>query len=279
MPTTSDTLWRWLPTRHLQILRKARGLRNVVIACFPKSGSTFISDRLAAIDGCERAVFVPVGERREQEIETASVKRELRAHPLSHLVAQLHVRLNANTAAICTRFDIQCVVLTRNLMDCLVSICDHWDQESCVGPCAYWTPDLISDMERSGMSRLHAVTLTVAPWYVSFYLSWMGWRAEWTAEKPPLFLTYEEFFADTRTSLRELTVQLGMQVDASQLEAALAVDRTSRFNRGVSGRGREAFQKDRYAYAALLDLLSLYPSIDFAPIFTPLSAIPLRVVA
>lgn len=279
MPATSDTLWRWLPTRRLHTLREARGLRNVVVACFPKSGSTFISDRLAAIDRCERAVFVPVGERREQEIDAASVKRELRAHPQSHLVGQLHVRLNVNTAAVCARFGIRCVVLTRDLMDCMVSICDHWDRESCVGPSGYWTPDLIADMERSGVSRLHAVTLTVAPWYVSFYLSWMHWREEWMAEKPPLFLTYEEFFSDPRTGLRDLASQLDIKANTAQLEAALAVDRSSRFNRGVSGRGREAFQKDRYAYAALLNLLSLYPSVDFSPIFKPLAAVPLRVVA
>lgn len=272
MPTTSDTLWRWLPTRRLQALRQARGLRNVLIACFPKSGSTFISDRLAAIDGCERAVFVPVGERREQEIEAASVKRELRAHPQSHLVGQLHVRLNVNTAAVCARFGIRCVVLTRDLMDCLVSICDHWDRESCVGPFGYWTPGLIGDMERSGVSRLHAVTLTAAPWYVSFYLSWMHWREEWTAEEPPLFLTYEEFFTDPQTGLRDLASRLGIEVTGPQLAAALAVDRSSRFNRGVSGRGRDAFRQDPRAYAALVDLLALYPSIDFSPIFTPLSA-------
>ena len=271
MPTPSDTLWRWLPTRRLQALRRARGLTNVLIACFPKSGSTFISDRLAAIDGCDRAVFVPVGERREQEIEAASVKRELRAHPQSHLVGQLHVRLNVNTAAVCDRFGIRCVVLTRDLMDCLVSICDHWDRESCVGPFGYWTPDLISDMERSGVSRLHAVTLTAAPWYVSFYLSWLNWRDEWTAKEPPLFLTYEEFFTDPQAGLRDLASGLGIEVTAARLEAALAVDRSSRFNRGVSGRGRDAFLRDRRAYAALVDLLSLYPSIDFAPIFAPLS--------
>lgn len=279
MGKTSDTFWRWLPTRRLNALREARGLRNVVVACFPKSGSTFISDRLAAIDRCERAVFVPVGERREQEIEAASVKRELRAHPQSHLVGQLHMRLNVNTAAVCARFGMRCVVLTRDLMDCMVSICDHWDRESCVGPFGYWTPELVSDMERAGVSRLHAVTLTVAPWYVSFYLSWMHWRDDWTAEEPPLFLTYEDFFTDARAGLEDLVARLGIEVTTSQVETALQVERSSRFNRGVSGRGREAFRKDRYAYAALLDLLSLYPSIDFSPIFTPLAAASLRAAA
>lgn len=265
------TLMRTLPTRSLLAARETRGLQTVLIACFPKSGSTFVSDRLAALAGCRRAAFLPVCDRREQELEEACLLGQLRRHPESHLVAQQHVRLNAHTAAVCERNGIRSVVLTRDLMDCLVSLGDHWDRESCVGPNGYWTPDLVKEMAAAGISRLHAITLTAAPWYVSFYLSWYHWREAWLAARPPLFIRYEEFFADPRQGLSSLASRLDIPASDDQIEAALANGGRSRFNRGVSGRGRAAFLEDRRAYAALVDLLSLYPSIDFSPIFRPLA--------
>ncbi len=269
--TIEKLLGGWLSCRGLRVRREARGLRMVLIAAFPKSGSTFLSDRLTSLADCQRAIFVPIGERREQEIEADQVKREIRGHPGSHLVAQQHVRLNAHTAAVCERFGIRSVVLTRNLMDCLVSLGDHWDRESCVGPNGYWTPELVREMEGSSISRLHAITLTAAPWYVSFYLSWYHWRDAWLAATRPLFVRYEEFFADPERGLTALASQLGIPASGDQIAAALANGGQSRFKRGVSGRGAEAFRQDPRAYAALRDLLAVYPSIDFSPIFTPLA--------
>jgi hypothetical protein len=271
MNAVLKTLLRTLPTRSLLAAREARGLRTVLLACFPKSGSTFVSDRLAALAGCRRAAFLPVCDRREQELEEACLLRQLRRYPGSHLVAQQHVRLNAHTAAVCERYGIRSVVLTRNLMDCLVSLGDHWDRESCVGPHGYWTPDLVAEMEGSSISRLHAITLTAAPWYVSFYLSWYHWRDAWLAATRPLFVRYEEFFAEPERGLTALASQLGIPASGDQIAAALANGGQSRFNRGVSGRGAEAFRRDPRAYAALRDLLAVYPSIDFSPIFTPLA--------
>jgi hypothetical protein len=271
MNAVLKTLLQTLPTRSLLAAREARGLRTVLVACFPKSGSTFVSDRLAALASCRRAAFLPVCDRREQELEEACLLRQIRGHPASHLVAQQHVRLNAHTAAVCERFGIRSVVLTRNLMDCLVSLGDHWDRESCVGPNGYWTPELVREMEGSSISRLHAITLTAAPWYVSFYLSWYHWRDAWLAATRPLFVRYEEFFADPERGLTALASQLGIPASGDQIAAALANGGQSRFNRGVSGRGAEAFRRDPRAYAALRDLLAVYPSIDFSPIFTPLA--------
>jgi hypothetical protein len=105
----------------------------------------------------------------------------------------------------------------------------------------------------------------------SFYLSWYHGREAWRAATPPLFIRYEEFFADPERGLTALASQLGIPASGDQIAAALANGGQSRFNRGVSGRVAEAFRRDRRAYAALVDLLSLYPSIDFSPIFTPLA--------
>jgi hypothetical protein len=250
--------------------RRLLGKRQVLLTCFPKSGSTFISGKIAALPGCRPAWFVPDFGRREQEIASQSLRESLATHLLHHQVAQHHTRCSSKTLRLIDLYDLRVVVLIRSLQDCLVSCIDHWKRESCVGPMAFWTDRLLDDVEVSGISRLEAATVTVAPWYINFYLSWLEGIGHVRGPKP-IWLTYESFFANPRREFATLLDKLDLHYGDDDINRAWQAQTPDRFNVGVVGRGKAAFKADPGATQALERLVRLYPNVDLSPILsTPL---------
>jgi hypothetical protein len=48
---------------------------HFLVACMPKSGSTFLTEALASLPGFKRAVLVPQHGRREQELERRQLQK------------------------------------------------------------------------------------------------------------------------------------------------------------------------------------------------------------
>lgn len=86
-----------------------------------------------------------------------------------------------------------------------------------------------------------------------------------------MLIRYEQFFSDPVRSLAEVTQFVGENMTGDQLELALNAGDQTRLNKGVAGRGVQAFEADPVAYQKLVDLLAGYPGVDFSPIFQPLS--------
>jgi len=253
-----------LTTRQLVQLRRRMGKHQLVVACFPKSGSTYLARNLAAIKGWKESRYVPLFGRREQELDETCIRREMYRHPTIHQVSQLHVRCTDQTLTLARQFDLRFIVLYRNLYDCMVSVVDHWRQESCRGPMAFWTKQLLKDLEAQGISQLEAASRTVAPWYINFYLSWMEHRQQ--LSHPPAFVSYEELFSQPQLKSAELLMELGISVPVEDFHRVQQQTIQTRFNQGVCGRGRMAFDKDAGARDAIDQLLRLYPRVDFSPI-------------
>lgn len=247
--------------------RALLGKRQVLLACFPKSGSTFISGKIAALPGCRQTSFIPGGERREHEIASQSLRESLAGLLLHHQVAQHHTRCSSETLQLIDLHDIRVVVLIRSLQDCLVSMVDHWKRESCVVPHAFWTDHLLDDIEASGVSRLEAATITVAPWYINFYLSWLEGTRHARGPKP-IWLTYESFFAHPRREFATLLDRLDLHYGDDDIERAWQARTPDRFNVGAVGRGTAAFDADPGAARALERLVRLYPKVDLSPILS-----------
>jgi hypothetical protein len=244
--------------------------RIICIACFPKSGSTFIANKLANLPGFSRGGAVPAFQRREHELEAESIRRAQERRPGKHLVLKHHVRCSHSTVRIGREFGIEYVVLVRDIMDCLVSMVDHLQNESRFAPMAYWDDDLLRDLEAAGApSRLEAITRTFAPWYVNFFVSWQRSPLEFPRVNAE-WITYEGFFQDPAAGLDDLCTRLAIPCSADDRRRALEIETESRFNQGVTGRGAAAYGEDQRAYAALTSLLACYPTVDFSPIFAPL---------
>ena len=236
----------------------------IVVACFPKSGSTFLTRKLSALPTCLLEPLVPFGERREQELDEGIIREVLRKHKGGHVIAHQHVRLNANTADLAIRYPIRFVVLVRDLMDCLVSLADHMSDESTLFPQSFWSNRLHDDLEKANLSRIHAVTVTNAPWFINFYLSWVLWQEEYPEIPPPFFLNVE-------STITSLVSQFGIQAGKNDITRVLEEQTFSRLNKGISGRGRKYFLKDSKAASALDQIIQCYPNIDFSQIYEDIS--------
>ena len=111
---------------------------RVLLACMPKSGSTYLAKIFGALPGCRRARLVSVFERREQEIDfhIFAAQEELTRKKMAQsaeranrnprgYIAQHHVTFNANTAMFIRDYRLIPVVLVRNIYDVVISLRDH----------------------------------------------------------------------------------------------------------------------------------------------------------
>jgi len=197
------------------------------IACFPKSGSTFLASLLSLATGFSRRdVLVSFGQR-DQDICEHKLRRLSR-----RAVIQQHVKATDYNVELMHKYGIRPIVLVRNIFDVVVSLDDHLRREDHRMPTGfvhreYMTMDF--DQRIEYLIRVHL------PWYFNFFMSWRE-AAEGLQAYP---MTYEHMFANVRETLEEI---LGFcQISVSQQQITTALDRVrhsdTRLNCGVSGRG------------------------------------------
>ena len=243
---------------------------RVIVACMPKSGSTYLTTLLASMPGMRRAILVNGFKRREQEIcrstlrdvnlETDILRRLWRhkalvatARPLG-FVSQLHVRYSEPTANILAENDIVPLVLVRNIFDIIVSVRDHYRQTAVFMSMGY----VNDDMKQWPDERLHEfIADMVVPWYFNFYMCWQ----ECPNKK---LVTYEALTSKLAPTLREITAFAS--IPRPELSIKEAVEKTAqadtRQNKAVSGRGEELEQSVKDKVRRLADY---YPHVDFSP--------------
>ncbi|WP_413993604.1 sulfotransferase domain-containing protein [Labrys okinawensis] len=224
----------------------------------PKSGSTFLSDVISQLPGWTRAIPVPSGCRREQELDESCLQQ---VNDINY-VAQLHVRYSDWTDQMCHDYRIKPVVLIRSLYDAVVSIRDHLRNESHIWPMIFLEP-YHADLDDATLDRM--IIRLALPWYLNFYMSWRKARHA-------LILSYEEVVADPAKAVRDILSFAGATVGASDIEAAVQFVRNakaSRLNVGVSGRGNALSPE---AVRDVLALLALYPEAAADPYFQMLNA-------
>jgi hypothetical protein len=247
-------------------LREAR----LLVACMPKSGSTFLSTVVASLPGMRRELLVNGYDRREQELcvqklaEAKERTESLRARwrdkqstaPLPRgFVSQHHVRYSQPTAKLLAAYNLKPVVLVRNIFDAFVSLRDHIVNDSPIAPMAYcseemrgWPTDKLNEF----------IADMLMPWYINFYVCWQQCE-----DKYPV--TYEQLLADPAGKLREIAAFGRFAITDDDISNALAraEGANTKKNKGISGRGAELADsvKDRIRrYAAY------YSEIDFSPI-------------
>lgn len=251
--------------------RSSLHLHQLLVACTPKSGSTYLSTKFENLKSWRRGSFVPAGGRRIQELEGNSIRTSL-LNP-NCIVSQNHTRYSEHSAYLINRFSIKVVFLVRNILDCAASVNDHWTNESVGGPMMYLNYDYLRDIDRDpNCSRLQLIASAVIPFYVQFFLSWQNHCNMLSTNY--VWRTYESIFNEKSTPSLELSSILSeLQIPFCQKElnsSVLSSDKT-RFNKGKIGRGYELFKQDTKAYDSIQRLLGCYPSVDFSMIFTPLT--------
>lgn len=204
------------------------GGKHVLIACFPKSSSTFLSNAIGHLPNFNNVPLVFRCGRREQELDLFQCAS---LHDLNY-VSQAHIRYSDATGQIMRTFGIFPVVLVRNIYDCVVSLLDHFHNESMESPLAYLPPAIL-DAPRE--KQFDAIIDLALPWYANFYACWAEYRG------PALRLSYEEVSADSNGVIARILSAIDWRLPAEAVDGAVAEARAagSRINVGRSGRGAE----------------------------------------
>lgn len=217
---------------------------RILIACMPKSGSTFLLQLVCALPDFTRGRFIPppVGHG-DPELDEACLQNLGRGP----CVSQLHIRNTERTTELYRKYRIKPVVLVRSLPDVVLSLRDHIKRE---GPVWQMFHADVHHAELDDARLEEMIVRLAAPWYVNFY---MGWREATDA----LLISYEEITADPKAVLRQIVDFAGAAVDDCAIARAVAEvqekRRESRFNVGVAGRGAKLRPELLRDLVALLD--------------------------
>lgn len=215
---------------------------RILLACMPKSGSTFLSDIIGALPDVARVVLIPSPGRREQELDEVRILKA----GTGAFIAQHHVRYSEWTAKMCAKHRIRPVVLVRSLPDVIVSLRDHLRREDTETP-VFYAEQSHAELDDPSLERM--IARLAAPWYLNFYMSWR-------AAPEALMISYEELIADPGRVLREILSFAGADFDDRDVNEALAKvadNRQSRLNVGIAGRGAKLEPELLRGLAALFD--------------------------
>ncbi len=229
---------------------------SILLACMPKSGSTYLTTLISLAAGYPPYSFVYAYDRNEQDLYLPALLHDLAA--LAPTVTHQHVRATGPNLELIQAFRLRTIVLVRNLFDAAVSLHDHFLQEDVKAPCAYIPADFA---RRSLKQRLDLIVDLAIPWYLGFYASWFevrqkrAWPAHW--------VSYGDLLAKPEETLAGI-LAFCEATPARPLAEVFRESRArnTRFNQGVEGRGEQMLddgQKDR-----IRRLAAHYPTVDFS---------------
>jgi hypothetical protein len=232
--------------------------QHLLLACFPKSGSTFLARVLANLPGFQKISLVPDYGRREQEL---SLERLLLAQrTCRHFVAQHHLRYSKETSRLIEAFSLRPILQVRNIYDAVVSIRDHIKREGTVIAQAYIPPEA----PRWEDGRIECfIADMIVPWYLNFF-------ASWTECPDCMHSTYEELAANPVAAVRRIRDELHLHANDAEVktavEAASAERAFTRFNVGLCGRGNQLAPA---VVSRIRELASYYEFLDLSAIGLP----------
>ena len=216
---------------------------RILVACMPKSGSTFLTDIIEALPDFKRYKLSPQPTAgRQPELD----QDRLEAAGRGNFVSQEHVLYSGWTARMCEAYRLKPVVLVRSLPDAIVSFRDHFRREGGAEHLG------LADGRAAGVDDAKVEAMLArfrAPWYVNFYMRWR------TAPEA-LMISYEELIADSERTVRRVLDFAGASATDGAIARAIAKVRDlrqSRFNVGVCGRGASLQPEILRELAALFD--------------------------
>lgn len=244
-----------------EIIKTIAQNRKVVLFAFPpKCAGTFL--RTAAVYALGGALVRGVhaqGGREAQLYLPTFLKYFLGGVCEGPMVSHVHMQARVGNCHFIEALSLNPVVMVRSIPDMLVSLSDMYGQEvdaldenvMCVVPqeYLYWDnarkADFLIDM--------------VAPWYVSFFASWVAYAAQ----KPNtvLILHFAEVMNSPETVLERILRHSGLTQPAEKCREAIEYvwNRRSefRYNKGIEGRGHAFFAASQHA--RLRRLIAQYP--------------------
>ena len=224
---------------------------HILVACMPKSGSTFLTSTLGYLPSFSNVSLISGGGRREHELEYLNLFYFNRIN----YIAQQHVKFSRSLEKKINEFSLRPIVLTRNIFDIIISLRDHIRTESLIGPMTFIP---YSAAEWSDEKLEIFLARTCIPWYLSFYLSWQECREK-------IMINYTDFVNDPITIINKICNYADIEVDRKQIKLIIEKGSNSftRKNKGIDGRGDNIHPKAR---DHIIEIASYYNEYDLKSI-------------
>jgi hypothetical protein len=232
--------------------RRVLGIKrpHLLVACMPKSASTFLTGALAGLPRMRRAQLTWTFERREQVLDEIQLAR----YDLDAYVSQVHLRYSAHVGRAIAEYGLTPIVLTRNIFDIVASFRDHIRNESPHSPVVYLNEESAKLPDQALEELLAEIAV---PWFINFYVSWQNVDC--------LRVDYDTLRSSPAEVIRAVCNRTPRKFSDSEIANAIERARTkgSRFNKGVSGRGAGISPKAR---ETIISFARHFPDTDFRPI-------------
>ena len=225
---------------------------HIIIACMPKSGSTFLSRLIGELPGFSHVGLVESWDGREQEFDAARLSRYNRRP----YVAQQHSKYNSHLQIFIEQYRLTPIVQVRNFADCVISLRDFYRKRK--GQSAFVAFEQ-SHRDLPDAEFEEAIARFVMPWYVQFYVTW---RTAPTAH----FFDYDEVISDPVQTVKNILVAAGVTPNFRHIETALERigSQDTNFNVGKSERGKNICPAAKKTIGRLMDF---YPDLKDDPLF------------
>ncbi len=243
----------------INLIAKNKTKELILVACMPKSASTFLTRTLSFLLGLPNARFTYSHQRNEQQFYLPNLLLSLN----TGTVAQHHAKASQPNLELIDLFSIRVILLVRNIFDIVPSLIDHYNDPSnhTYTPMAY-----LSNRFRQLQSeeQINFIIDLILPWYFNFYVSW--WENCDKLKISPLWITYEELASDNLTTMHKILHFLKIAKTNSEIQTAIESAKKThiRFNKGQAGRGKlQLTSKQRQK---IINLAKHYPWVDFRTI-------------
>jgi hypothetical protein len=237
-------------TMRAKLAARSAGQLNLLVACAPKSASTFIQNAL------QNALSLPAASLFTASLNSSALGANLREQEPDELslirnglnrmgyVAQHHARCTPYLARLLALYRIRPIVTIRNVYDTLVSLDDmllEWRSVHPGGEGHYYDdamPRTYATMDVE--DRMTLLAARWPAWLTQFYISWK--KCEKANETKPFWISYEDDFLAGKQALAARLAEWlgGDRADPDKLLAAFAdtsQGKAVRLNKGVAGRG------------------------------------------
>ncbi len=224
--------------------------RSVILAFAPKAAGTFF--RSAAIDAIDGQLVRTVhaqGERDAQFYLPTFLSYYLDKLTPSTMVTHVHMQAFTANRHFIEALDLKPVIMVRPIADMLTSYWDMLEQDSesrHEGLNCRIAPDFDA-LPRDAQADFLVDIL--GPWYANYFATWFDYAD--IAPQRVCVLDYGAFVADPAEALRTALAHAGLPRSCEDCQAAIEANwsqrESMRFNRGVSGRGRDRFSASHFA--------------------------------
>ncbi len=233
----------------------------IVVACAPRTGSTFLSNVLCQLTGLKYQRLCSAYSTNEHDLYLPAL---CIMNPVG-CVSQLHMKGTYHNAALLRTFGLRPVILVRNIYDILVSLMGDVRRKEEMpgfeaGMNGYSFIWLDSQLIHNDDERLLDALIDLAlPWYVNFYVSWQRLCRQRAVEAK--WVTYEEMMANKEETLRAILEFVGAR-QVRPFSDEVLNKKFFTFNQGGSGRGEAMLSEAQKA--RIRRLFSYYPDVDFS---------------